>query len=150
MLLPVRFDQLPGTETFDFFPVGPGPAVEIRVAAFHGEPFFYGQDVGRVLGFNTKGTGNYHTILDPSEKLVIKKRVVKTDSPLRDLFQGSAHSIVFISESGLYKLIMRSDKPQARRFQDWATKTVLPAIRKDGAYIMGEGRTSNVQESGCN
>ncbi|MCC5978084.1 MAG: hypothetical protein JJU21_08480 [Salinarimonas sp.] len=40
-----------------------------------------------------------------------------------------------ISESGLYKLIMRSDKPQAREFQDWVTRVVLPAIRKDGMYV---------------
>jgi prophage antirepressor-like protein len=43
-----------------------------------------------------------------------------------------------ISESGLYKLVMRSDKPHARQFQDWVTRDVLPAIRKDGAYVMGE------------
>lgn len=43
-----------------------------------------------------------------------------------------------IAESGLYKLIMRSDKPEARQFQDWVTRDVLPAIRKDGAYVMGE------------
>ncbi len=43
-----------------------------------------------------------------------------------------------VSESGLYKLIMRSDKPAARAFQDWVTRDVLPAIRKDGGYIMGE------------
>ena len=34
-----------------------------------------------------------------------------------------------VSESGLYKLIMRSDKPEARKFQDWVTREVLPAIR---------------------
>ncbi|WP_416369046.1 Bro-N domain-containing protein [Tritonibacter mobilis] len=39
-----------------------------------------------------------------------------------------------ISESGLYKIIMRSDKPEARAFQDWVTGTVLPAIRKDGKF----------------
>ena len=43
-----------------------------------------------------------------------------------------------VSESGLYKVIMRSDKPEAREFQDWVTQSVLPAIRKDGGYIMGE------------
>jgi len=46
--------------------------------------------------------------------------------------------VTIISESGLYKLVMRSDKPQAKQFQDWVTREVLPAIRKDGAYIMGE------------
>lgn len=45
--------------------------------------------------------------------------------------------ITLISESGLYKLIMRSDKPEAKEFQDWVTKTVLPANRKDGVDIMG-------------
>jgi len=43
-----------------------------------------------------------------------------------------------LSESGLYKLIMRSDKPEAKPFQDWVTREVLPAIRKDGMYVMGE------------
>lgn len=38
---------------------------------------------------------------------------------------------------------MRSDKPQARLFQDWVTRDVLPAIRKDGAYIMGEEKVAS-------
>lgn len=36
-----------------------------------------------------------------------------------------------IAESGLYKPIMRSDKPEAKAFQDWVTRVVLPALRKD-------------------
>jgi len=43
-----------------------------------------------------------------------------------------------VSESGLYKITMRSDKPEARAFQDWVTRVVLPAICKDGGYVMGE------------
>lgn len=59
------------------------------------------------------------------------------------LFANSqASAITLISESGLYKLIMRSDKPAAREFQDWVTHVVLPAIRKDGAYIMGEEKVA--------
>jgi prophage antirepressor-like protein len=37
-----------------------------------------------------------------------------------------------VSESGMYKLLLRSDKPEAKAFQDWVTREVLPAIRKDG------------------
>ncbi len=40
--------------------------------------------------------------------------------------------MMITSESGLYKLIMRSDKAQARPFQDWVIRKVFPAIRKDG------------------
>lgn len=49
-----------------------------------------------------------------------------------------------VSESGLYKLVLRSDKPDAKPFQDWVTQEVLPAIRKDGAYIDGEGKPTPV------
>jgi prophage antirepressor-like protein len=45
---------------------------------------------------------------------------------------------VLISESGLYKLIMRSDKETAKPFQDWVTKEVLPSIRKTGAFVTGQ------------
>ncbi|WP_086466428.1 BRO-N domain-containing protein [Oceanibaculum nanhaiense] len=46
-----------------------------------------------------------------------------------------------LSESGLYKLIMRSNRPNARPFQDWVTREVLPAIRKTGTYTMEKGET---------
>jgi anti-repressor protein len=46
--------------------------------------------------------------------------------------QGEAH---VVSESGLYRIIMRSDKPNARPFTRWVTHKVLPQIRKYGAYI---------------
>ena len=46
------------------------------------------------------------------------------------------HGLKLISESGLYKYIMRSDKPEARAFQDWITREVLPAIRKTGGYVL--------------
>lgn len=44
-------------------------------------------------------------------------------------------SMVYIDEQNLYKLIMRSDKPQAEAFQDWVCGEVLPSIRKQGGYI---------------
>ncbi|ROM37140.1 hypothetical protein BK646_19235 [Pseudomonas protegens] len=47
-----------------------------------------------------------------------------------------------LAESGVYKLVMRSNKPEAKAFQDWVTRVVLPAIRKDGAYVMGEEKVA--------
>jgi uncharacterized protein (DUF927 family) len=40
-----------------------------------------------------------------------------------------------VTESGLYKVILRSDKPEARKFERWITHDVLPQIRKHGAYV---------------
>lgn len=42
--------------------------------------------------------------------------------------------MIFINEPNLYRLIFRSDKPEARRFQDWVFTDVLPAIRQTGEY----------------
>lgn len=75
--------------------------------------------------------------LQPEEKVVLTQK----EHP--NLKLGRAPSATFISESGLYKLILRSDKPQAKPFQDWVTKVVLPAIRKDGGYIAGEENTDD-------
>lgn len=47
-----------------------------------------------------------------------------------------------VSETGLYKFVLRSDKPEARPFQDWVTRVVLPAIRKNSAYVLGEEKVA--------
>ena len=47
-------------------------------------------------------------------------------------------TLTFINEQNLYKVIMRSDKPQAEPFQDWVCGEVLPSIRKHGAYMTND------------
>jgi prophage antirepressor-like protein len=47
---------------------------------------------------------------------------------------GRPQEIWLINESGLYTLLLRSNKPEAKRFQRWVTKEVLPSIRKTGGY----------------
>ena len=49
----------------------------------------------------------------------------------------------FITESGLYAVILRSDKPNAKKFRKWVTSEVLPSIRKNGGYIVGQENMSD-------
>ena len=51
---------------------------------------------------------------------------------------GREQEATFITEQNLYKVIMRSDKPQAEPFQDWVCGEVLPSIRKTGSYSAGQ------------
>lgn len=44
----------------------------------------------------------------------------------------------FVTESGLYAVILRSDKPSAKKFRKWVTSEVLPSIRKNGGYIANQ------------
>lgn len=100
-------------------------AQQIRVVKDEqGEPWFVAKDVCTVLG--TK-TSDLAAILDADEK--------GTDTIGTP---GGPQKMSTINEPGLYKLILRSRKPQAKPFQNWVTKVVLPSIRKTGGYIAGE------------
>lgn len=107
--------------TFDF------NSNSIRVVTLDGAPWFVAADVCRVLGLTmASGTHRYLGKLAKDEKRIL----TSADVPNSGL--GRSPTAAVVSESGLYKLVMRSDKPQARAFQDWVTRVVLPAIRKDG------------------
>ena len=95
-------------------------AATIRVIDIDGEPWFVAADVCRVLGI--KNTANAVRPLARDEQSVYQMNT------------GGGLPRKTISESGLYKIIMRSDKPEAKAFQDWVTREVLPSIRKTGKY----------------
>jgi anti-repressor protein len=73
------------------------------------------------------------TRLDDDEKA----KVSQTDLRNGD-FEMPNRGLTMINESGLYKVILRSDKPEAKKFMRWITHEVLPTIRKHGAYITSE------------
>lgn len=87
-----------------------------------GEPWFSGQDVCNILD---TGTNHLREYLDEDEITNIRTT---------DIGQNGGKAPVFISEPGLYKLIMRSRKSEAKEFQRWVTHEVLPSIRKHGVY----------------
>lgn len=58
---------------------------------------------------------------------------------------GRRQQTYIISEPGLYHLVMRSRKPEAKEFQRWVTHEVLPSIRKHGGYMAGQERMTPEQ-----
>lgn len=106
----------------------------VRVVTLEGAPWFAGSDVREVLDITQAGS-NYRT-LHADELRTVNRR---GQTSLVGFDWGKANRVTLVSESGLYKLIMRSDKPQARPFQDWVTREVLPSIRKHGAYARPKG-----------
>lgn len=102
-------------------------AREVRTLLIDDQPWFVAADVAASLGYpaapqmtrnlddDEKGMQNMHTLGGDQEMLVI-------------------------NESGLYSAILRSRKPEAKRFKKWVTAEVLPAIRKHGRYEDAAGR----------
>lgn len=94
----------------------------VRIVEKGGEPWFVARDVCKVL------------------------EITKVDSAIRNLDadEKGAHTVstpggnqemTIVSEAGLYSLILRSRKPEAKAFKRWVTHEVLPSIRKTGAYL---------------
>lgn len=94
----------------------------VRTATIDGEPYFVGKDVATILGYsNPRDAISKH--VDDEDKGVAKCDTL-----------GGRQEILFINESGLYSLILRSQLPAAKRFKRWVTSEVLPAIRRHGMY----------------
>lgn len=95
---------------------------KIRTAGTADEPLFCLSDVCRIL--EIKNPRDWKSKLKPKGVVLIYTHT-----------EGGEQQLTFIDEQNLYKVIMRSDKPQAESFQDWVCGEVLPSIRKHGAYM---------------
>ena len=102
---------------------------KVEILEFDDKILFNPYDIAKILDIkNVKDN-----ISRMSETQVIKltnSKVGKTD--FRKLHNTGEN---FLTESGVYKLIFKSNKPKAEKFSDWVTDEVLPSIRKHGAYI---------------
>ncbi len=93
----------------------------------NGEPLWVAKDICDVL--TIKNSRDALSKLDDDEK-----GVVKTDT------LGGTQDLRVINESGLYTLILRSNKPEAKKFKKWVTSEVLPTIRKTGSYAVNQNQ----------
>lgn len=101
---------------------------EIRTAVVNDEPMFCLIDICKAL--EIKNATDVAKRLDGDEltRLNLGSRAGETN---------------FITESGLYAVILRSDKPNAKKFRKWVTSEILPSIRKNGGYIAGQETMSD-------
>lgn len=93
----------------------------VRTVQKDGEPWFVLKDVCQVLGLSD--TNRTAERLDSDE--LTRAKLVSG---------GQEREMYVINESGLYTVILRSDKPEAKPFRKWVTSEVLPTIRRHGMY----------------
>lgn len=104
---------------------------KIRTVTINNEVWFVGKDVADILGYqNGSRDINRHVEEEDRNKVMI--------------FDGNQDKeTITINESGLYCLILSSKMPNARKFKRWVTSEVLPSIRKNGGYIVGQENMSD-------
>lgn len=98
---------------------------EVRTIQKNGETWWVLKDVCAVLGLSSP-----HKVFDRLDEDEKGRNQIPT--------LGGEQEMTVVNESGLYNVILRSDKPEAKPFRKWVTSEVLPSIRKHGAYMTPE------------
>ena len=99
----------------------PATGQPVRTVMVDGRPWFVAADVCAVLDLGNPRSSL--ALLDEDER-----GVYRVDTP------GGPQVVTIINEPGLYSLILRSRKPEAKAFKRWIVHEVLPAIRQTGSY----------------
>lgn len=109
-------------------------SMDVRVITKDNEPWFVLNDVCKILELSNASKSAQS--LDSDEKMTLTNSYSQAGS-------GAQHFII-INESGLYSLILRSRKPEAKRFKKWVTSEVLPSIRKTGSYSLSPSQYGGI------
>ena len=110
---------------------------EVEVFEWNGQVLFNPKHVAECLEIKNVNDN----ISKMNEKQVIKLTNSKIGNPdFRKLHNTGEN---FLTESGVYKLIFKSKKKEAEKFQDWVTDEVLPQIRQTGGYIPAKEEESD-------
>lgn len=98
----------------------------VRVVVIDGEPWFVLADLCVVLAISNVGN-----VADRLDQVNIRRADVENA-------RGQMRQTVVVNESGMYEVVIRSDKPEAVAFRRWITGEVLPQIRRTGQYGIPE------------
>ena len=111
---------------------------QIRVVTdTDGNPWWVAKDVCDILGFADHNSA-VRSHLDEDEKGVLPAQTL-----------GGIQKMLSVNESGLYALIFKAPKPEARPFRKWVTSEVLPTIRKTGKYDLPQSKPAPAENIEC-
>lgn len=107
---------------------------QVEVIEWNGQALFNPYHCGECLELNESSVRNHLSKMNSKQAVLLKNSdVLNVD--IRKLNNAGEK---FLTESGVYKLIFKSKKKEAEKFQDWVTDEVLPQIRKHGMYAKDE------------
>ncbi|MEE4461863.1 Bro-N domain-containing protein [Azotobacter chroococcum] len=108
---------------------------EVRTLLIEGQPWFCAADVCAVLGY----ANSRKAVSDNCREAGVTASDISSG--------GQKRRVTFISEGNLYRLIIKSRKEEAQRFESWVCDEVLPAIRKHGRYEDASGKMGTLLDA---
>ena len=104
---------------------------QVEIFEFNGQVLFNPYHCGECLELGESAVRMAISKMNEKQAIKLKNSDVK-DTDIRKLNNAGEN---FLTESGVYKLIFKSHKEEAEKFQDWVTDEVLPTMRKTGGYL---------------
>ena len=120
------------------------PQFRVRVIMRCADPWFVASDACKCLELKDDA-GTICRELDEQDKVTLSREEFTGSVSNRGIIcsvDARVQSLVFVSESGMYDLVMMSRKPEAKAFKRWVTHEVLPSIRKTGSYSVTQTQVS--------
>lgn len=106
-----------------------------------GEPLFEPRSIGKCLGISKSSVSAYLSEMDVEDKVFIEKKE-GISNKLRNFPSGGK---TLLRESGMYLMIFKSRKPEAKAFKKWVAREVLPSIRHNGRYELQTQNETTMQ-----
>lgn len=103
---------------------------DLEVFELDGIVYFNPYHVGQCLGMAESTVRNYLSKMNNNQVRLLKN----SDVHLKDIRKLNNAGEKFLTESGVFKISFKSEKPEAEKFTDWVTDEVLPSIRQTGEY----------------
>jgi prophage antirepressor-like protein len=128
-----------------------GKNQQVKLNGTIDDPYFCNKDMCDVLGYKDSKNA-IHRYVDKDEKKTLKELVFSKSENTNSLGKINLNlsyndgKAVYISEAGLYNLIMHSNAPFAKEFQKLVCKTILPSIRKYGSYQVESQLTQAMEQ----
>lgn len=111
---------------------------EVEIFEIEGQVLFNPYHVGECLELSESAVRNYLARMNDKQALIVKNSDVRN----KDIRKLNNAGEKFLTESGVYKLVFKSRKPNAEVFTDWVADDVLPTLRKSGSYEMPKKKSS--------
>ncbi|MBF0231855.1 MAG: phage antirepressor protein [Desulfamplus sp.] len=106
---------------------------EVEIIDLNGVVLFNPYHIGRCLDMAESTVRDHMPTMNSKQIIKVTNSIVG----LTDIRKFNNAGENFLTESGVYRLILKSRKPEAEKFQNWVTDVVLPSIRKTGSYSIG-------------
>ena len=108
---------------------------EVEIFEYKGEILFNPRNIAKCIGITESTLRDHISKFTKTQVIKLKNKDI-SDVGLIDFRKLNNAGENFLKEPGLYKLIFKSEKPEAEEFQDWVTDSVLPTLRQTGGYVI--------------